>query len=317
MKICITGALGHIGSALIRDLRINHNLEKVYLIDNLLTQRYASLFDLPGGTPFQFYPMDVTDSEMEKVIQDSDLLIHLSAITEAEASLYKPEVLEQHNKTALKHVAELCAQHQTKLFFPSSTSVYSLRGGLAKEDATGDDLVPQTPYAESKRYGEDLLTNLGKKQGLKYAIFRWGTMFGWSIGMRFHTAVNKFTWQACLGKEITVWKTALHQQRPYCDLVDAIASLNHLINNDLFQSQLYNVATCTLTVQDVLDTLKGFIPNLKVKLIDSPIMNDYTYGADIEKYQQTGFKYHGSLKTRTQETIAKLKNINVEIKKNL
>ncbi|MBU0987007.1 MAG: SDR family NAD-dependent epimerase/dehydratase, partial [Proteobacteria bacterium] len=58
MNLCITGALGHIGSKLIRNLSIP-GLKKVYLVDNLLTQRYASLFDLPYGIDFIFHPIDI------------------------------------------------------------------------------------------------------------------------------------------------------------------------------------------------------------------------------------------------------------------
>src|ERR1700704_5984440 len=62
-------------------------------------------------------------------------------------------------------------------------------------------------------------------QGLRCVIFRFGTIAGASIGMRFHTAVNKFAWQACLGIPITVWRTALHQKRPYLSLRDAVRAL--------------------------------------------------------------------------------------------
>ena len=30
--------------------------------------------------------------------------------------------------------------------------------------------------------------------------------------MRFHTAINKFCWQAVLGQPLTVWTTAKNQQ---------------------------------------------------------------------------------------------------------
>ena len=51
MNICITGSLGHIGSAFIRNIPTSL-VDKVYLVDNFLTQRYASLFDLKAA--FQY-----------------------------------------------------------------------------------------------------------------------------------------------------------------------------------------------------------------------------------------------------------------------
>ena len=48
MKIVITGALGHIGSSLIRNIPYTLTENEFVLIDSLVTQRYSSLFDLQG-----------------------------------------------------------------------------------------------------------------------------------------------------------------------------------------------------------------------------------------------------------------------------
>ena len=48
MKIVVTGALGHIGSKLIRELSTSFEDFEIHMIDNLLTQRYTSLFNLPN-----------------------------------------------------------------------------------------------------------------------------------------------------------------------------------------------------------------------------------------------------------------------------
>ena len=48
MKIIVTGALGHIGSKLIRDLPLYFKNSEIVMIDNFTTQRYTSLFNLPN-----------------------------------------------------------------------------------------------------------------------------------------------------------------------------------------------------------------------------------------------------------------------------
>ena len=48
MKIVVTGALGHIGSALIRALPNRFAGAEIVMIDNMATLRYPSLFDLPA-----------------------------------------------------------------------------------------------------------------------------------------------------------------------------------------------------------------------------------------------------------------------------
>ena len=64
MKILITGALGHIGSGLIHSIKPNE-FEKVYLIDNMSTQRYASLFNLSKEINFKFYEKDILKVDLE------------------------------------------------------------------------------------------------------------------------------------------------------------------------------------------------------------------------------------------------------------
>ena len=54
MKIVITGAVGHIGSFLIRDLAIHFPGVNIVMIDNMMTQRFSSLFNLPKTDKFRF-----------------------------------------------------------------------------------------------------------------------------------------------------------------------------------------------------------------------------------------------------------------------
>ena len=49
VKVLITGGCGHIGSYLIRKLPLKY---KITVVDNLLTQRYCSLFDLDRNIKF-------------------------------------------------------------------------------------------------------------------------------------------------------------------------------------------------------------------------------------------------------------------------
>ena len=46
MKIIITGALGHIGSYVFHHLLKKKFIKRIYLIDNLQSQRYCSLFNI-------------------------------------------------------------------------------------------------------------------------------------------------------------------------------------------------------------------------------------------------------------------------------
>ena len=59
MKIIITGALGHIGSQLIREIPLDFPEAEVIMLDNLVTQRYCSLFKLPQNGKYRFIETDI------------------------------------------------------------------------------------------------------------------------------------------------------------------------------------------------------------------------------------------------------------------
>ena len=57
-KILVTGPLAHMGSKFIHSLSPDE-YEEVRMIDNLSTQRYFSLFNLPKGVRFTFFQEDI------------------------------------------------------------------------------------------------------------------------------------------------------------------------------------------------------------------------------------------------------------------
>lgn len=225
MKIVITGAIGHIGSYLIRDLAVQFPGAEIVMIDNMMTQRFPSLFNLPALGRYRLIEGDVTRIDLQPILKDARVLIHLAAVTDAAGSFDNATQLEANNYQSTVKVAEACAQTGTRLIALSSTSVYGTQNEVVAEDCTHEELKPQSPYAITKLKEEQLVTKLCLEDGLKAISCRFGTIFGASPGMRFHTAVNKFCWQAAMGQPITVWSTAYDQKRPYLDLFDAARAI--------------------------------------------------------------------------------------------
>jgi UDP-glucose 4-epimerase len=303
MKLAITGALGHIGSRFIRNLD-PHVIEEVLLIDNLSTQRYCSLFNLPPDIAFRFVEQDICQADLEYLFTGMDAVVHLAAMTNAVESVEIQQQVERVNFEGTQRVAEACVNAGCRLIFPSTTSVYGTEQESVGEDCSENELQPQSPYAASKRHAERMLATLGQSGGLKFVTCRFGTIYGVSIGMRFHTAINKFVWQACLGLPITVWRTALHQRRPYLQLDDAVHVLSFLLKTDHFDNDIYNVLTQNATVNEIIETIRVFIPDLRVKLVDSPIMNQLSYRVRNDKIIRLGFQFKGSLYSGIKDTIA-------------
>jgi UDP-glucose 4-epimerase len=310
MKIIVTGAIGHIGSYIVRDLGVQFPKAEIVMIDNMMTQRYPSLFNLPTVGNYHFIEGDVNSIDLKTVFSGANVVIHLAAITDAAGSFDRAEELENNNYQSTVKVANACIETGASLIALSSTSVYGTQNDVVDEDCSEEELQPQSPYATTKLKEEELITKLCKEKGLRAIHCRFGTIFGASEGMRFHTAVNKFCWQAAMGQPISVWSTAYDQKRPYLDLLDASRAISLIIRNDIFDGRIYNVLTNNSTVREVVDVIREFVPDLEVGFVDSKIMNQLSYEVLDNRFKSQGFTSAGSLKRGIGETISLLKGSN-------
>ena len=303
MKIIITGALGHIGSRVVRELPKVFPNPEIIMIDNLLTQRYTSLFNLPANAHYRFYESDILSTELKLIFEGADAVLHLAAITDATSSFQNREQVESVNYDGTVRVAETCKEVGCPMIHLSSTSIYGTQNELVDEDCSYEDLNPQSPYAETKLKEENFLRSFGSDEAFQFVIFRFGTICGTSPGMRFHTAVNKFCWQAVTGQPLTVWSTAKNQKRPYLALSDAIGAITYFMKKKLYNRETYNVLTDNLTVDAIIETIGQFIPKIKINHVDSEIMNQLSYEVSNQKICTVGFEFTGSISDNIIQTI--------------
>lgn len=309
-RVVVTGALGHIGSRLIRDLPGLWPGVEIIMVDDLSTQRYCSLFDLPDGARYRFVEADVVTADLRDVVKGADALIHLAAMTNAADSFAESERVQRANVVGTERIAEVCAATGCPMISLSTTSVYGTQSGTVDAECAVSELKPQSPYAESKLRAEMVLREIAARSALRHVTCRFGTIYGTSVGMRFHTAINKFCWQAVMGQPITVWRSAMHQYRPYLHLTDAVAAIAFLIEHALFDGQTYDVVTVNTTVAHVLDAISEHIGPVAIEYVDSPIMNQLSYHVSAERFERLGFEFRGDLHLGIKETLDLLRASN-------
>ena len=226
MKILITGSLGHIGSYLLENIDKIKFIKKVYIIDNLVTNRYCSLFNLPKiNKKIYFYQKDLSTNNALKNFIRVDVVINLASLTDAETSLKIKNEIYRNNFGIFKNVLKYCEKNSSKLIHISSTSVYGEQKGLVDESCK--KLKPKSPYAEIKVKEEKILNK--NKTKIRFVSYRFGTISGVSKGMRFHTAINKFCLYTVLGKPLPIWKSMMNKPRPYLSLRDAFKVIKFTI----------------------------------------------------------------------------------------
>ena len=113
-----------------------------------------------------------------------------------------------------------------------------------------------------------------------------------------------------LDKPLSVWRTAINQYRPYLALSDAIRAIQHVIRNNIYDGQVYNVLTENISLQRIISTIEeiGGRP-ARIEYVDSPIMNQFSYEVSKLKFEETGFEYHGSVHEDISNTLKILDGI--------
>jgi len=290
-NILITGGLGHIGSHLIKTLSDEYNLT---IVDNLLTQRYCSLFNTNRKIKFKDCGFeDMSTEDLNKY----DIVIHLAAVANAALSASNRDMVYDVNVTRTKAFIDRVSQSKIKLFiFPSSTSVYGK--GLEIMYESDDNICPQSPYAESKVEIEEYL----KLSDVDHITFRFGTIFGTSIGMRFHTAINSFCYQAAFDKKLTVWRENYEHYRPYLGLDDAAQAIELVLKRPESYNQTYNVLSNNYKLSDIIQHIKG-IKKVDIEFVDTPLINQFTYCVNFDKIKSLGYKPNDDLSKAIFETM--------------
>ena len=310
MKILITGGLGHIGSHLLENINKINKIKKVYVIDNLSTNRYSSLFNLPKSKKKIFFlQKDLSTKNSLKNFKFVNIIINLASSTDAERSLKNKKEIYKNNLGIFKNIVKYCIKNKSKLIHISSTSVYGEQKGLVDEKC--QNLKPKSPYAEIKLEEEKILKKNNNK--ISFVTYRFGTISGVSKGMRFHTAINKFCLSAALGRPLPIWKSMMNKPRPYLSLKDAFKVLKFTIEKDFFENETYNILSNNLTLKKIITYFKKYKKNIRIKYENSKLINQYSYKVSNKKFSSKGFKLTSSISNDIKSTLAVFKNINNEM----
>ncbi len=302
MKILITGGLGHIGSYFIENIGRIKKLKDIYIIDNYTGENiYAFLNIEKKNKKISFFNLDLSKKNSLKNFKKVDVVLSLASMTNAEASLKIKNKIYKNNLGIFKNILKYCIKNSSKLIHISSTSVYGKQAKIVDEKCEDKYLKPQSPYAEIKLIEEKLLKKNSKK--LKYNTFRFATIAGVSKGIRFHTAVNKFCLSAVMNEKIGVYRTALHQYRPYLSLRDAFKIFKFCIEKNFYKNDIFNILSSNFTVFQILNKIKKYKKNIKVQYINSKIMNQLSYHVDKRKIERYGIKLNTNLDSDIKNTL--------------
>ena len=300
MKILITGGLGHIGSFIIKNFIKYKIIDKIFIVDNISNQRFPVLLSM-NSPKIKFFYGNTVDKKLYKKIPKVNIVLHLASITNAEKSFDIKKEIYRNNFRSFKNIVNYCKKNNSKLIHISSTSVYGPQKNIVDEKLK--KLFPQSPYAIIKLKEENLLK---RQKKVKYISLRFGTISGYSEGMRFHTAVNKFCFNSIMGIKIPIWGKAIKLYRPYLSLNDAQKTLKFIIEKNFFPCDVFNILSENKTVREIINIIKKNNYNPKLKFVNSRILNQNSYMISKNKIQKFGLNLNSKIAKDIKITLKKL-----------
>ncbi len=308
-KILVTGALGQIGSELIKELRNRYGQE------NVIASDFRTPADnMDSWNPFEF--LDVTKREMliEVVKRHQiDVIYHLAAILSAVGEK-NPQLAWNVNMGGLYNVLEVSREYNVKqVFCPSSIAAF---GPSTPRDNTPQNTIlqPSTMYGVTKVSGELLCDYYVKRfnldvRGVRYpGIISSETLPGggttdYAVAIFYEAIKTKH--YTCFVRETTILPMMYMPDaiKGSIDLMEAdFSKLKHHSNFNL-ASMSFSVAELTAEIQKhIPEFVCDYVPDFRQNIADSwPKSID-----DSAAREEWGWKPSYDLATMTKDMLEKL-----------
>ena len=178
MKILVTGAAGFIGSHSAKALLSRG--DTVYGIDNF-NDYYEVEQKEKNAENLNVFRVDICDeAAIDKIFAElkPDVLLHLAARAGVRASIADPVLYHNVNVLGTNILLGACRKHGVaRIVSASSSSVYGnqKKTPFSETDETEN---PISPYAATKRAGENLCYAYSKMYGLSITCLRFFTVYG-------------------------------------------------------------------------------------------------------------------------------------------
>jgi len=276
VRILVTGGAGYIGSHAVKYISsLNHH---VVVVDNLSTGHRDSISD-----KIPFYEFSIhNEDKLVQVLQDEKIeaVIHFAAFSLVGESVKDPLKYFYNNVEGTRILVKaMLKAHVYHMIFSSSAAVYGEQAIQPIDENAF--LNPSSPYGETKRVMESMLSAVSKVTPMRYVALRYfnvaGSSFDTTIGERHnpetHLVPNLIKSTLNLQNTFTLFGTnhdtkdgtAIRDYIHVEDLVRAhMLALSYLMKTN--QSNVFNLGTEKgYSVKEILEMTEK-ITNMKINV---------------------------------------------------
>ncbi|GJD98069.1 NAD-dependent epimerase/dehydratase family protein [Methylobacterium iners] len=285
MRVLITGNLGYVGAAVMRQLRNMHPQAYLHGYDGaFFAHCLTGAPDLPERLLDQQSYGDIRTIKPE-LLRGYDAVIHLAAVSNDPMGSRFAEVTREINQDASVLLAEAASSARVRSFvFASSCSVYGVaQGGPRRED---DTVNPVTVYAASKVGTEQHLSSLDSDMTI--TCLRFATACGMSSRLRLDLVLNDFVACALTMGEISV----LSDGTPWRPLIDTSDMARALVwassrsssTSDRFLILNAGSNSANYQVRDLAAAVAAAVPGTRVNINTAAPADSRSYQVDFSRF---------------------------------
>jgi len=285
MRALVTGCAGFVGSHLTEALLDDgHDVVGVdMLLDNYSSRiKLGNLALAREFDEFAFVLLDLSDAELEPLVEDCDVMFHLAAEPGVRTSWGdRFASYERNNVLATQRLLEAAKPWPEKrVVYASSSSIY----GDAERLPTGEETVPRpySPYGVTKLAAEHLCSLYHGNFGLATVALRYFSVYG--PRQRPDMAFNRFCRAALADESLLVFGDG-EQTRDFTFVGDVVAATRAAALAPSAQGRVYNVGGGSrVSVNEALALIESFSGGpLDVSYLDAEDGDVRNTGADTSR----------------------------------
>ena len=285
MRFLITGGAGFIGSHLAEGLAGRG--DRVSVLDDLSTGSLDNIAHLVDDGLVDFDFGSIQDrGTVEKMVAESDFVVHLAAALGVKLILEKPVECIETNVAGTQVVLEAAATYGTPVLIASTSEVYGKSNKIpfCEDDdvVLGSTRKSRWSYAASKMLDECLALSYWQEKNLPAIVVRFFNTVGPRQNSRYGMVLPTFIQQALEDAPITIHGDG-KQSRCFCDVRDTVEAVTRLIDARAFGEVVNIGSTQEISIEDLAMLVRQRVGSHS-RILYTPY--DEAYGRGFEDMQR-------------------------------
>ena len=303
MKILVTGGLGFIGCNFIRNYLNNHSSDEIFNVDKLgVGSNIQSLRDLEKDENYKYIKMDITDENVDKIVNKCDIVINFAAETHVDRSISDPKLFIRNNIMGTFNLLEIERKmdNGVKHIQVSTDEVYGdiISGSFSENDR----LKPSNPYSASKASSDLICQSFHRTYGMDIKITRCTNNYG---PYQFpEKLIPKTIISSLFNLPIPIYGTGKNR-REWLFVLDHCSAIEMILQKGK-PGEIYNISSMDeITNIDLVSKIIELMgrPQSLITFVEDRPGHDIRYSLTAEKIQNLGWKPAYKLETALQATI--------------